>query len=189
MGVAAAALALYEPRDDEEMRALAVLAELAAKAAPFDRTLPLHLTGSAFVLDPAGRRVLLRFHDRLERWMQVGGHGDPGEGDPFEVARREAEEETGLRDLVAFGEGLPRPLQIVIVDVPAGRGEPAHRHGDLRYALATAEPEALRPERPSAPLRWCSIEEAVELSAEPNVAIGLLRCAALFEGGGPARAR
>ena len=43
--------------------------------------------------------VLLRWHERQQAWLQVGGHGDPGEVDPFAIALREAEEETGLADL------------------------------------------------------------------------------------------
>jgi 8-oxo-dGTP pyrophosphatase MutT (NUDIX family) len=52
--------------------------------------------GSALVVNPSSRHVLLRWHERIGRWMQVGGHGDPGEHDPWQVALREAREETGL---------------------------------------------------------------------------------------------
>jgi 8-oxo-dGTP pyrophosphatase MutT (NUDIX family) len=68
----------------------------AGAADPWSRALPLHFTGSALVVHPETRRVLLRWHVRHGRWLQVGGHGDPGEHDPLAVALREAVEETGL---------------------------------------------------------------------------------------------
>src|SRR3954447_20385960 len=66
------------------------------------RAAPLHVTGSALVVDPATRRVLLRWHERYQLWNHVGGHAHPGETAPYVTARREAEEETGLTDLRPF---------------------------------------------------------------------------------------
>src|SRR4051794_184114 len=80
----------------------------------------VHVTASALVVHPATREVLLRWHPRMAMWMQVGGHFDADESDPFVVAVREAIEETGLTDLRAFeGSGASEPVQIVIVPVPA----------------------------------------------------------------------
>ena len=42
-----------------------------------------------------------------DRWLQVGGHGDPGETDPLAIALREAREETGLTDLVPWPDATP----------------------------------------------------------------------------------
>ena len=38
-----------------------------------------HITGSAWLVDIAGDRVLLAHHAKLGRWLQPGGHSD---GDP-----------------------------------------------------------------------------------------------------------
>ena len=63
-------------------------------ARPFDEHAdPVHVTGSAFIVGPRGI-VLLR-HRRLGIWVQPGGHVDAGET-PWDGARREAVEETGL---------------------------------------------------------------------------------------------
>ena len=51
-------------------------------------------------------------------------------------------------------------MHVVIVPVPAGKGEPAHEHADLRYVFATDRPDAVAPESPSARLRWLSLDEA-----------------------------
>src|SRR3974377_1361548 len=134
-----------EIRDTERVRAL-----LRAADDPWLRTLPLHLTGSALVVHPDSGRVLLRWHQRQQAWLQVGGHGDPGESDPLAIALREAAEETGLADLVPWPDAQLRHL--VIVTVPAGQGEPAHEHADLRYFMATQAPEAARAQNENAPL-------------------------------------
>src|SRR5215470_15907145 len=93
----------YVPSGDEEARDVQRLRRLIDESAdPWTRATPLHVTGSAVVIHPPTRRVLLRWHERMQAWLQVGGHADPGETDPFGIALREAREETGLTDLVAW---------------------------------------------------------------------------------------
>src|SRR5690606_29728042 len=57
-----------------------------------------HVTGSAWIVDRAGERVLVTHHRKLDRWLQPGGHAD-GDPDVAAVALREAHEETGLQHL------------------------------------------------------------------------------------------
>jgi 8-oxo-dGTP pyrophosphatase MutT (NUDIX family) len=127
----------------------------------------LHVTASALIVHPPSGRVLLRWHERQQAWLQVGGHADPGERDPLAVAMREGREETGLPDLEPWPDGALR--HIVVVPVPANDREPAHEHADLRFVLATHRPDVARPERPTAALRWLSVEDALELTSEENV--------------------
>jgi 8-oxo-dGTP pyrophosphatase MutT (NUDIX family) len=164
----------YRPQGEAEiadLRRVRALAEAADD--PWRRDLPLHVTGSALIVHPPSGRVLLRWHQRQQAWLQVGGHGDPGESDPLAIARREAAEETGLADLVPWPDERLRHL--VIVDVPAGKGEPAHEHADLRYFMATGTPEATRAENSDAPLRWLSLTEAHEATSEANLRETLAR--------------
>jgi 8-oxo-dGTP pyrophosphatase MutT (NUDIX family) len=177
------ALGAYIPRSDEEARDLERLRQLVAQSAdPWTRASALHVTGSAVVVHPPSRRVLLRWHDRMQAWLQVGGHADPGEVDPFLIARREAAEETGLRDLVAWPDvDCPQIVQIAVVPVPAGKGEPEHEHGDIRYAFATTKPDAVTPESDSAQLAWLSVEDALQRVGWDNLRICLGRIAALMK--------
>jgi 8-oxo-dGTP pyrophosphatase MutT (NUDIX family) len=178
---AAAALDRIVPGSPAEAAELATLRMVAASPNPWDRAAPLHLTGSALVLHPPTRRVLLRWHERQQAWIQVGGHGDPGEEDPLEVALREAREETGLADLVPWPDGeAAAPVHAVIVPVPARGDEPAHHHGDVRYLLATDRPDDAAPEDAVAALRWLTMEEAIAVTAEDNVRTTLRRAAALL---------
>jgi 8-oxo-dGTP pyrophosphatase MutT (NUDIX family) len=134
---------------------------------PWSRANPLHITASALIVHAASRRVLLRWHARQQAWLQVGGHADPGETDPLEIALREGAEETGLTDLVPWPH--KDLVHLVIVAVPAKGNDPAHEHADLRYALATESPARARPERAGAPLRWLTFAAARELTTEDNL--------------------
>ncbi len=162
-----------EQADLDRLRALVKTAER-----PWRRDIPLHVTASALITHPATSRVLLRWHQRQQAWLQVGGHGDPGESDPLAIAEREGTEETGLTDLVPWPDARLRHL--AIVSVPEGNGEPAHEHADLRFFMATRTPDAIRPENENAPLRWLSIAEARELITEANLLQTLDRVARLL---------
>jgi 8-oxo-dGTP pyrophosphatase MutT (NUDIX family) len=158
----------YQPDGDAEAADVArVRALLQRSPDPYPRTLPLHVTGSALIVHPDSGRVLLRWHPRQQAWLQVGGHGDPGENDPLGIARREAAEETGLADLAPWPD--PQLRHVVIVPVPAAGADPAHEHADVRFFLATRMPGAIVPESPDAPLRWLTLAEARELTTEPNL--------------------
>ena len=170
----AALLTRYRPEGEAEtadVRRMRALAETADD--PWWRKLPLHVTASALIVHPPTARVLLRWHRRQQAWLQVGGHGDPGESDPLVIARREAEEETGLADLAPWPDTEIR--HVVIVGVPAGNGEPAHEHADIRYFMATEVPDRARAESEDAPLRWLSLTAARSATSEANLRETLAR--------------
>ncbi|HLI15379.1 MAG TPA: NUDIX domain-containing protein [Acidimicrobiales bacterium] len=163
-------LASVRPSGPGEARALARLEALARGGDPWARSRPLHATASALVVDERGGRVLLRYHERLGQLAQVGGHAEAGEDDPYAVARREALEETGLADLVAWPEpGAPRPVQVQVVPARAHADERAHEHADVRYLLATALPDTSRPERPGAALVWLPFDRAAAAVSDPGL--------------------
>jgi 8-oxo-dGTP pyrophosphatase MutT (NUDIX family) len=168
-----AALTRYQPSGDREEADVRRLFRLIERVAdPWSRSEPVHLTASAIVVHVASGRVLLRWHERFERFQQVGGHGDAGEHDPLVVAVREAAEETGLDDVRPVE--TPGRLEagdlvhVAVVPVPARAGEVAHEHADLRYLLETDRPDEARPESPGAEVRWMSWEEALGLVSEEN---------------------
>jgi 8-oxo-dGTP pyrophosphatase MutT (NUDIX family) len=180
-----AVVAEYHPLDDTEAQDVARIKALVGRGDLWSRQEPLHVTASALVVEPTDGRVLLRWHERMQRWLQVGGHGDPGEHDPWLVACREAAEETGLTDLTALDPGEPegsqRPVQIVIVPVPASHDEPAHEHADIRYLLVTASPETATAERPGATLRWLALKDAEAEVEEDNLREFLRRVQRILE--------
>lgn len=133
---------------------------------PFDESAdPVHVTGSAVVVGSRG--TILHLHKRLKRWMQTGGHLEPGEM-PYDAALRESEEETGL----SLGHPAAGP-RLLHVDVhPAADG---HTHLDLRYLLLGPDAEPSPPPGESPHARWFSWPQALERS---DVALaGALRAA------------
>ena len=162
----------YQPRGETENADVERVRTLVRTTGnPWLRTTPLHVTASALVVHDG--QVLLRWHERQQAWLQVGGHGDPGESDPLAIALREAREETGLTDLVPWPD--PEIRHVVIVPVPASATEPAHEHADVRFTLATSAPQEARAEKPSAPLRWLDLPEAWQATSEANLRETLLR--------------
>jgi 8-oxo-dGTP pyrophosphatase MutT (NUDIX family) len=140
--------------------------ELLPDEDPWSRSSQRHVTGSALVVHPPTRRVLLRWHPRYGFWNHVGGHADDGEEDPLVTALREAVEETGLRDVHVWPAGTDdEPVVTSTVPVPASeaKGEPAHEHIDVCWLLATDDPDATVEEEATATLRWLSVAEAREL--------------------------
>jgi 8-oxo-dGTP pyrophosphatase MutT (NUDIX family) len=95
-----------------------------------------HVTASTLIID-ADSRLLLCLHGRMNMWMQVGGHCEPGDATLAAAALREATEESGIAGLALD----PDPIDVDIHPVrcrPA-EGEPAGptHHFDVRF-LAVA---------------------------------------------------
>lgn len=152
-----------EPRDERERRARErILAELRRLPRPLDETADrTHVTGSAVVVSASG--VLLHRHKRLGRWLQPGGHVDPGEL-PQDTAVRETLEETGVAAQHVDADAL---LHVDVHD--GGRG---HVHLDLRWLLVAPAQEPTPPPGESQVVGWFPLERARRL-ADPGL-IGVL---------------
>jgi 8-oxo-dGTP pyrophosphatase MutT (NUDIX family) len=127
-----------------------------------------HVTGSAWILSPDHRSVLLTHHRKLGRWLQLGGHCD-GDADPFRVALREAREESGMHRLRPLPEEPgPVPLDVDVHLIPAREGEPAHSHFDVRFLLEAAPGEEFVLGEESHALRWVERERLCEFVDEES---------------------
>ncbi len=168
MTTLSALLAAHQAADDQERADLRSMQAFAASLPePFARTQwPAHFTGSAVVVDPAGARVVLVHHGKLNRWLQPGGHAEPGDESILHTALREAREETGLE--VTFHHHAPRPLDVDVHVIPARKTEPEHRHLDVRVLVVAANPAALAHDpNESHGAQWLSWAEALALADEP----------------------
>ena len=136
----------------------------------FERTcLEGHITGSAWVVSADHEKVLLTHHAKLQRWLQLGGHSD-GQTDPFQVALREAREESGMeRFREPSGAEPPVPLDLDVHRIPARAAEPAHLHLDVRYLLVAEPGQPLVRTDESNDLRWVSAVEVASLSDEESL--------------------
>ncbi|HEY3841689.1 MAG TPA: NUDIX domain-containing protein [Acidimicrobiales bacterium] len=142
----------HEPTSPRERAAKArFLAELERLPDPGNEHAdPTHVTASALVVGTRG--TVLHLHKRLGRWMQPGGHIDPGEAPP-DAARREATEELGLA--VEHPADGPRLIHLDVHEAALG-----HTHLDLRYLLLGPEADPDPPPGESQQARWCSWDEA-----------------------------
>jgi len=148
---------------------------LAEPADPFSRaTLPTHVTASAVVLDPMKGLVLLHLHRRIGRWLQPGGHIEPGER-PEDAALRETLEETAVAARHPGGSAT-------IVHLDEHPGPDGHIHLDLRYLLLADvdAPPVGHGERtgegPGPTLRWVRTGEVAE-----HADVSLVRAVAALE--------
>nr|WP_289039220.1 NUDIX hydrolase [uncultured Allobacillus sp.] len=133
----------------------------------FDRSVsPGHITGSGFVLHPNNPDyMLMLFHKSLERWLQPGGHVDPGET-PEEAAIREVKEETNIdARLHSVHKEQHYPFDVNIHYIPANerKGEPGHFHYDFRYLLMTDETEIGQNDE-GHDVRWVDVTEILDES-------------------------
>ena len=127
-----------------------------------------HITGSAWLVNPDGDKVLLTLHRKLQRWMQTGGHAD-GDPEPLRVALREAAEESGIDGITPLHHGI---FDIDIHRIPGNKakGEPAHLHYDIRYLLL-APHENFRISNESDALAWWSRREIAQKAAELDASV------------------
>ena len=143
-------------------------------AALADRTTaPGHLTGSALVVDSEGERVLLMLHAKLRRWLQPGGHAD-GDADVLAVALREGREESGIAGLEALS---PEIFDVDVHEIPARKGEPAHLHCDVRFALVAPAGAEFVVSEESHDLAWVPRAEVAHYNTDDSV----LRMAAKWD--------
>lgn len=134
-----------------------------------------HITGSAWLLNPAGDKVLMTLHRKLKRWLQPGGHAD-GESDTLAVALREAEEESGISGIVPVCEEI---FDVDIHRIPSRPGEAAHYHYDIRYLLRAPHERFERSDESDA-LAWWSSADFTARRDETDDAV--LRMAAMIPG-------
>lgn len=144
---------------------------------------PGHITGSAIITNPRLDRVLLTLHGKLNIWLQLGGHAD-GMQYVDEVALKEAEEESGLKNFsfLKYEDRLPQelagdylkanrplPFDFDCHFIPARKDTPEHFHYDVRFVLVTDDQVPLLISDESHDLRWFDLADARKVTAERSM--------------------
>lgn len=161
------ALSNHQPVDDKEkLDRDTMIKFLQSGQDCFVRTNPwAHFTGSAVLVNRAMNMTLMNHHKATGQWLQFGGHAD-GNPDLFDVASRELEEESGFLN---FESVIDRILDIDIHAIPYNpkRNEPWHLHYDVRYIFRlTDDDESFKISDESLDMRWCTYDEAIELTGQ-----------------------
>ena len=166
LAYARAILESYEAQDADQRDARECMLQFLTehpRNAHLRECIPGHLTASAILLHPDGKRGLFTHHKKLERWLQLGGHCD-GDANLAAVALREAYEESGI-------EGLwiePTPIDLDIHMIPARKQDPGHLHLDTRFLVHAPEGAEYVVSDESHDLAWLTLEE-LEACADGSV--------------------
>ena len=163
------ALTAYRPWNEQEKRdRMNMLAALSTTPDPFTRDNEvMHFTGSSWIVNRDGTKVLMAYHNLYNAWAWTGGHAD-GDRDLLVVALREAREETGIHARPVTESIFS--LETLTVDGHEKRGRyvPSHLHLNVTYLLMADEAEAIRAKTDeNAAVRWFTLEDALTNCAEP----------------------
>jgi 8-oxo-dGTP pyrophosphatase MutT (NUDIX family) len=114
-----------------------------------------HFTASAFVINKQSDKFLLMHHAKLDKWLQLGGHCD-GDPDILSVAIKEAQEESGCREI--------RPISAEVFDldihsIPVIANIASHLHYDVRFLLQIGDDSMIKPNKESKDLKWFSVKD------------------------------
>lgn len=157
----------YRIRRSDEYEMCSRFLEFVSKNSDcFERSLKEgHVTGSAWLVNTAGTHVLLTHHRKLGQWFQLGGHAD-GESDVSKVALNEAYEESGLKKLRFVSEEI---FDIDIHLIPARKGEAAHYHYDVRFALKAVGEDSFTVSEESLDLAWVDLRTLEDYTTEESM--------------------
>ena len=132
----------------------------------FERSLEVgHVTGSAWIVDPSQKKVLLVHHKKLGLWLQPGGHCD-GDADVARVAQKETIEETGLIDFKLFRESI---FDLDIHQIPTWKDVSAHLHYDVRFLVHADSTQAIHLSSESNDLAWFKLHRLAEITTDDSV--------------------
>ena len=163
----------FSPKDGREAQEQKMMLALIARegdAILHRESDAAHMTASSIIVNRGRTKTLMAFHRIYNSWAWTGGHAD-GESDFEAIARREAEEETGIRGLRRIGGGIAS-LEILPVwaHIKRGKHVGSHLHLNVSYLFEADDTLPLReaPDENSA-VGWIDTKDLDKYVTEPTM--------------------
>ena len=129
-----------------------------------------HFTASNWIVNKERTKILMAYHNIYHSWAWTGGHAD-GEEDLLLVARKEAEEETGLKGLKLLSDGI-YAIEILTVNSHKKRGQfiSSHLHLDCCFLWEADENDFIRMKADeNSGVEWIAINKVLEVVSEEHM--------------------
>jgi hypothetical protein len=164
---------LYIPKDareESEKREILTLMEREGDRLLLRECSYAHMTASSVIVNRDRTKMLMAFHKIYQSWAWTGGHAD-GDGDFEAVARREAQEETGIQNLKKLGTGAAS-LEVLPVWAHQKHGQmvASHLHLNVSYLFEADDTLPLRiAEDENSAVGWIPIAQLEEYVREKDM--------------------
>ena len=164
---------LYIPKDareESEKREILTLMEREGDRLLLRECSYAHMTASSVIVNRNRTKMLMAFHKLYQSWAWTGGHAD-GDGDFEAVARREAQEETGIQNLKKLG-ACAASLEVLPVWAHQKHGQmvASHLHLNISYLFEADDTLPLRiAEDENSAVGWLGIDRLDEYVSERDM--------------------
>ena len=129
-----------------------------------------HFTASIWAVNKDRTKTLMAYHNLYDSWAWTGGHAD-GEENLKEVALRELQEETGVKNIKLVTENI-LALDVLHVErhIKKGKFVPSHLHLNLTYLIEVDENDELKiKEDENQGVKWFLIDEIFNVVKEEGM--------------------
>lgn len=124
-----------------------------------------HITASGLVISP-DKKVLVVFHNKLQKFLQPGGHIEKDDKNIIFSAMREVREETNLSNIELCSWCLDNNSPIMIdthkIQENKQKNENEHYHHDFMFIFTTKEKKIMIDTNEISDFCWMDINEVIK---------------------------
>lgn len=129
-----------------------------------------HITASGIVIKD--NKILLIFHNKLQKYLQPGGHIENDES-LWKAAQREVLEETGIQTILhpwhSVNSYIPINIDTHIIPFNEKKQEPQHFHHDFTFVFNVSNNQVVLQQEEVSDYKWLSIESKFNEKLLDNV--------------------